>query len=145
MGNKKSEKEGQDIRWLQRLSNFKRAFLRLKEAGDRSDLSELEQEGLIQRFEYTYELAWKTLKDFLEYQGYTNIAGSRDTFSQAFQRGIIKDGDAWMEMIKSRQLTSHTYDEEEAEEIVQIIIESYIPMFQSLLKFLEEEKLKVSG
>jgi hypothetical protein len=85
-----------DIRWLQRFSNLKKAFLRLKEAVDTENLSELEREGLIQRFEYTYELAWKTLQDLLEAKGYLDIKGPTPVFQQAFQDGYITDGEAWM-------------------------------------------------
>ena len=133
----------QDIRWIQRFSNLKKAYKKLESAAEQESLSDLEQEGLIQRFEYTYELSWNTIKDFLEYQGHSGISGSRDAFRLAFERGLIKDGDGWMKMIGSRQKTSHMYDENEADEIAEIIVESYVPKFKELIKQLEEEEKKI--
>lgn len=90
-----------------------------------SGLSELEAQGLIQRFEFTHELAWNVCKDYFEYQGNTEITGSRDATREAFNKGLIADGEGWMEMIKSRNKTSHTYNEEIAEEIVKNIVKWY--------------------
>ena len=131
-----------DIRWLQRFSNLKKAYKNLQTAAEKASLSQLEQEGLIHRFEYTYELSWNTIKDLLEYQGFSGITGSRDAFRIAFERGLIKNGDLWMGMILSRQKTSHMYDEEEANEIAEIIIDTYIPKFKELIKQLEIETKK---
>jgi nucleotidyltransferase substrate binding protein (TIGR01987 family) len=130
-----------DIRWLQRFSNLKKAYSKLETAGLQAELTELEQEGLIQRFEYTYELAWNTLKDLLEYQGYSGLTGSRDAFRLAFERGLINDGKVWMQMIESRQKTSHLYNEKEADEIVAILVGTYIPKFKELIDRLNEEAL----
>ncbi|HEX8332233.1 MAG TPA: nucleotidyltransferase substrate binding protein [Segetibacter sp.] len=129
-----------DIRWQRRFNNFKKAFIQLREAVEIEHYSSLEKEGLIQRFEYTYELAWKTLKDFLEHKGNEGILGSRDAIKLAFQLGIIEDGEAWMRMIKSRTLTSHTYDEETANEIATAVKEDYFKLFDRLLIRLEEEQ-----
>ena len=131
-----------DIRWVQRFSNFKKAFVKLDSAAKKSSRSELEQEGLIQRFEYTYELAWSTLKDFFEYQGYTEISGSRDAFKLAIERGLIQDGKEWMKMIETRQRTSHTYNQETADDIAELIIDSYVSKFGDLIKVLESEVQK---
>ena len=131
-----------DIRWVQRFSNFKKAFVKLDSAAKKSSRSELEQEGLIQRFEYTYELAWSTLKDFFEYQGYTEISGSRDAFKLAIERGLIQDGKEWMKMIENRQRTSHTYNQETADDIAELIIDSYVSKFGDLIKVLESEVQK---
>ena len=127
--------EQYDIRWLQRFSNFRRALAQLRQAatimarkmnlGDEVD--DLLQEGLIQRFEYTHELAWKVMKDYLEYQGYTDIHGSRDAIRQALAVGIIDDG-RWMESIADRNLTSHLYDDTEATRIFEKIITLYLPL-----------------
>ena len=109
-----------DIRWQQRFHNFLKAFSLLEQAVmqcKKSGLSDLEEQGLIQRFEFTHELAWKVLKDYFEYQGNSDITGSRDATREAFNRGIIQDGEAWM--IKSRNKSSHTYNEDTAKEIVQ--------------------------
>ena len=124
-----------DIRWIQRLSNYRKALSRLSQAisiitGNKQgeDVDALLKEGLIQRFEYTHELAWKVMKDFAEYQGYTDIRGSRDAFRKAFEMGIISDK-RWMESIEDRNLTSHNYDNKTAEEIYKAIITVYYPLF----------------
>lgn len=95
-------------------------------------MSDLEEQGLIKAFEYTYELAWNTMKDFLTYKGVTDIYGSRDSIRQAFSSGLIHDGDMWMDMLQSRNKTSHTYNEETAEEIAQAIQKQYYPLFKKL-------------
>jgi nucleotidyltransferase substrate binding protein (TIGR01987 family) len=122
----------QDIRWRQRFQNFEKAFSLLEQAvnlsKDRS-LNELEEQGLIQRFEFTHELAWNVLKDYFEYQGNTDITGSRDATREAFNKGLIKDGEGWMEMIKSRNQSSHTYNQEVADEITEKIIQQYYALF----------------
>ena len=136
-----------DIRWLQRFSNFEKAFSQLTSAVDLAaerDLSDLEKQGLIQAFEYTHELAWNTLKDFLEYRGVQKMYGSRDASREAFNAGLIKDGEAWMEMIRSRNQTTHTYDEATVAQIVSSVIESYYVEFEALqatLTELKEEEL----
>jgi nucleotidyltransferase substrate binding protein (TIGR01987 family) len=134
-----------DIRWHQRLNNFNKAFSQLEKAVGLDEYSDLEREGLIQRFEYTYELAWNTIKDFLENQGYTDITGSKDAIRLAFKVGLIKEGDEWMKMVKSRALTSHTYDEETAEAIAEDIKEKYYHMFKALIKRFEEERSGKQG
>jgi nucleotidyltransferase substrate binding protein (TIGR01987 family) len=122
----------QDIRWVQRFSNFKKALRQLQKFIDKGELSDLEKQGLVKAFEYTYELAWNTLKDFLEYQGQTDIYGSRDTIRQAFKLDLIKDGKSWMDMLKSRNETSHTYNEETAEEICGAVQNIYYALFLQL-------------
>ncbi|NTW33651.1 MAG: nucleotidyltransferase [Bacteroidetes bacterium] len=129
-----------DIRWMQRFSNLKKAFKKLEEAVEEEDLSELEQEGLIQRFEYTYELAWKTLQDLLEEKGYNDIKGPTPVIQQCFQDGYIEDGEGWMKLKKSREKTSHTYDKITAEEIVTDIRELYYTLFKNLVDRLNEEE-----
>lgn len=128
------EKSNEDIRWQQRFANFKKALSQLRKFVDKGDLSELEEQGAIQAFEYTYELAWLVLKDFLEYQGNTDIYGSRDAIRLAFQSGLIEDGEAWMDAYVSRTKTSHTYNEETAREIVQNILNKYFSLFTALEK-----------
>jgi len=129
--------EKQNIRWVQRFSNYKKAFSQLKKFIDKGELNELEQQGLIQAFEYTYELAWNTIKDFYENQGEINIQGSRDAFRLAFNRGLIENGDIWLDMVKSRTKTSHTYNEETANEIANAITNSYFNLFLTLKDTLE--------
>ena len=124
-----------DIRWIQRLSNYRKALSQLQEAAQLSQiraLSKLEKQGLIQCFEYTHELAWKTLKDFLESQGPVDLFGSKDVIREAFKLGILTQGDVWMDMIKSRNQTSHIYDEKVVEEIASLILTNYFPEFQVL-------------
>ncbi len=134
-----------DIRWEQRFSNFNKALAKLKdgvknidpnfkiESLDQDDfeLSELEIEGVIQRFEYTHELAWNVMKDYINFLGVTSVAGSRDATREAFKIGIVEDGQGWMNMIKSRNQTSHTYDKETANKIFIAIVKDYYPLFNS--------------
>lgn len=126
-----------DIRWEQRFANYRKALTRLQKFIDKGELSELEEQGLIKAFEYTYELAWNTIKDFLEYKGQTDIYGSRDTIRKAFELGLIDDGESWMDMLKSRNKTSHTYNEETAKEICQSVVEVYYSLFKQLKTKLE--------
>ena len=121
-----------DIRWEQRFQNFEKAMAKLLEGVNKNPLliSDLEKEGVIQRFEFTHELAWNVMKDFFEYQGATNINGSRDATREAFKIGLIADGETWMDMIKSRNKTSHTYDEETANEIYNKIVTEYYPVLE---------------
>ena len=124
-----------DIRWRQRSSNYRRALARLVEAVELSGqrpLSDLERQGLIQAFEFTHELSWKTLKDFLASRGIEELYGSRDTTREAFAQGLITDGEAWMEMIRHRNLSTHTYDEATVQEIVTAVVSRYIVAFQEL-------------
>ena len=128
--------EQQNIRCLQRFSNFKNALTKLRQAveiiAEKPDLGEnfdeLIEEGLIQRFEYTHELAWKVMKDYAEYQGYTDIRGSRDAIRKALEINIIDDG-RWMETIKDRNLSSHDYDSGTAARIFENIVKIYFPLF----------------
>lgn len=123
-----------DIRWIQRFNNFCKALAQLGKFIAQDDLNELEKQGLIQCFEYTYELAWNTLKDFYESQAVTDIQGSKDTIRLAFKRGLVENGEVWMNMIKSRTLTSHTYNEDLADEIVSAILNNYYQEFVKLQK-----------
>jgi nucleotidyltransferase substrate binding protein (TIGR01987 family) len=126
----------EDIRWKQRFSNFNKAYEDLNaEVALRASrpLSRLEEKGLIQSFEYTHELAWNVLKDYLaDVAGTTGLMGSKDTTREAFKRGLIEDGEAWMDMIKSRNLTSHVYDQETAKAIANDISQRYHAQFAGL-------------
>jgi nucleotidyltransferase substrate binding protein (TIGR01987 family) len=121
-----------DIRWIQRLNNYSKALGQLTKFIEKGELNELEKQGLIQAFECTFELAWNTIKDFFEAQGETGILGSRDAFRLAFSRGLIEDGATWMNMITSRTLTSHTYNEETAEKIATSVQKMYFVEFVKL-------------
>jgi nucleotidyltransferase substrate binding protein (TIGR01987 family) len=138
----------QDIRWHQRFSNYNRALDKLAEVVSKIDadnddedifelLSDLEKEGLIQRFEYTHELAWNVMKDYAEYQGNTSIGGSRDATREAFSIGLIQNGEVWMDMIKSRNLTTHTYNEDTANGIFLKIIKDYFVNFEAFRSKME--------
>ena len=133
-----------DIRWIQRYANFHKACTRLLDVteADRflDDLSELEIEGLVQRFEYTFELAWKVLQDLLIFKGYEFMLGPNGTMKMAFEDGLIADHDGWRKMAKSRNTLSHVYDEEEVLPIVRLIYSNYAP----LLKQLDESLAKLS-
>jgi nucleotidyltransferase substrate binding protein (TIGR01987 family) len=127
-----NDKNSKDIRWIQRLDNFHSAFSQLLSAVELSKtraLSDLEKQGTIQAFEFTHELAWNVLKDYFEYQGNSSITGSRDATREAFQKGLLSDGEVWMEMIKSRNQTSHTYNKTVADEIVTKILNEYSNAF----------------
>ncbi|RJX27393.1 MAG: nucleotidyltransferase [Desulfurivibrio sp.] len=123
-----------DIRWEQRFANFRKALSKLRKFVDKGDLSELEQQGLIKAFEYTFELAWNSLKDFLEYRGQSEIFGARDAIRKAFALGLVEDGEGWMDMLKNRRLTSHTYNEEVAEAICRAVLLKYFLLFLALEK-----------
>ncbi|NVO12335.1 MAG: nucleotidyltransferase substrate binding protein [Bacteroidales bacterium] len=131
--------ENKDIRWQQRFSNFNKAFKQLHRFVMHQELNEMESQGLIKAFDYTYELGWKTLQDLLKEKGYINIIGPKPVIEQSYQNGYIKDGKGWMRMHKSRNLTSHTYDEETAAEIVGSIRNEYFILLQHLQIRLEEE------
>jgi nucleotidyltransferase substrate binding protein (TIGR01987 family) len=123
----------EDIRWKQRFENFVRALQTLTEAVQLTQvraLSNLEEQGMIQGFEFTHELAWNVLKDYLEEKGISGIIGSKDATRLAFKNGLIEDGEAWMDMIKARNLSSHTYNQETAEEIVGKVLERFYPAFE---------------
>lgn len=130
--------KSKDIRWVQRFSNYQKALKQLSRFIDKGDLNELEVQGLIQSFEYTHELAWNTLKDFLESRGNENIYGSKDTTRKAFQLNLIDNGEIWMDMIQSRNETSHTYNEEVSKKISSSIINRYHPQFVGLERKLKE-------
>ena len=135
-----------DIRWQQCYSNYKKALHQLSEAVALSvsrELSDLEKQGMIQAFEYTHELAWTTLKDFLEFKGQKDIYGSKDASRKAFQLGIVEDGEGWMDMIQSRNKTSHTYNRETADEIVAAVTTSYYKLFINLKEKLDGQLLDV--
>jgi len=130
-----------DTRWKQRLENFERAFLLLKEAFEKnpSEMSDLEKEGTVQRFEYSFELAWKTLKDYLVYSGVTfDQITPRSVIKQAFAAKIIKDGQTWMDMLEQRNLMSHTYDSKTFEAVFSNISQDYIVALEQVFKWLKE-------
>jgi nucleotidyltransferase substrate binding protein (TIGR01987 family) len=131
-------KRRDDIRWKQRLENLQSAFVQLKNAVELSEkrpLSDLEQQGLIQAFEFNHELAWNVMKDYFKDQGGSElITGSKDATREAFKQGLVEDGESWMEMIISRNQASHTYNKEVADEIVKKIKSTYFKAFTDFIK-----------
>ena len=124
-----------DVRWQQRFANYKKALAQLRNAVELSKqraLSQLEKQGVIQAFEFTHELAWNVLKDYLQDHGNQAIKGSKDAIREAFKVELIADGEQWMAMIQSRNVSSHAYDEQTAEQLVTVIIKDYFPLFESL-------------
>ena len=122
----------EDIRWKQRFKNFKKALTTMKNAVELAasrELSALEKQGVIQGFEFTFELAWNVMKDYLEEYGINGIIGSKDSVRQAFAKGLIPDGQIWMDIIKDRNIASHIYDEETANELVFSILNTYYNEF----------------
>jgi len=147
----------EDIRWELQFSNFNKAlsklegsvtyikqyFLEKKEKSVSKHLGNivyaLIKDGIIHRFEYTHELAWNVMKEYAFFQGNSTIGGSRDATREAFKLQIIDYADIWMEMIQSRNRTSHTYDENTANEIFIKIINDYCPLFVNFRKVMEEK------
>ena len=126
-----------DIRWKQRFNNYIKAFQTLVAAVELArtrELSELEQQGLIQSFEFTHELAWNVLKDYLEEKGITGLIGSKDATRTAFKDGLIEQGEDWMKMIEDRNRTSDTYDPHVAQAVVENILERFYPAFEKMAK-----------
>jgi nucleotidyltransferase substrate binding protein (TIGR01987 family) len=139
----------EDIRWIQRFNNYRNALARLGEAvalAEERDLSDLEQQGLIQGFEFTFDLAWKTLQDYLRHHKRPNDNGGPNVIiEQALADGIIKGDEVWKAMKKSRDLTSHSYDGETADDIAENILDTYHGLFIQLetrlrLEQINEEK-----
>ena len=132
-----------EIRWIQRFNQYQKALSQLREAVDRArerPLTELERQGLIQAFECTHELAWRVMKDFLESRGVGSLYGSRDTTREAFRAELIAEGEVWMRMIDSRNLSSHTYNEAVAEQIAGEVLSAYIVQFEALREKMEQLK-----
>ncbi len=135
----------EDIRWHQRFSNYKKAVEKLRSAVEESEdgkLTDLEKEGLVQRFEYTFELAWKTLQDLLESKGYNEIKGPNPVLRQAILDGYIQHEKAWRSMKSARDLTSHTYEEKTANDIVEKVKSDYYKLLLELKIRLDQELLK---
>jgi len=135
----------EDIRWQQRLENYHRALNQLNKAAKLSEersLTELEEQGLIQSFEFTHELAWNVMKDYFTYQGNPEIMGSRDATREAFKVGLISNGEVWMDMIISRNKTTHTYDEKTAREISNNILKQYVELFNDFKQKMDNLRSK---
>lgn len=136
----------QDIRWKQRFQNFDRAFLLLRSAFDDRDIedfSDLEQEGIIQRFEFTFELAWKTIKDYLQDNGVIlPQLTPRSVIKEAFNAGILPDGQLWIDMMLHRNILSHNYDFSKFQTVLEAIIAKYLAAFESLHAWFIERQIE---
>ena len=124
-----TDSANQDIRWKQRFVHFQKAFDLLTDTLMITEPSEAERAGLIQFFEISFELAWKVLKDYLEDEGFT-VVSPRDAIKQAFQAGLLDDGHVWIDALKDRNLTVHTYEEKIALAVEQKIRSVYFPALQ---------------
>ena len=134
-----------DIRWKQRFQNFDRAFVLLRDALENGPetLNQLEKEGVIQRFEFSFELAWKTLKDFMEQDGFVFATITpRQVLKDAFVAKILSDGQVWIDMLDHRNLLSHTYDLAKSAEAIIAVHERYLDAFDQLHEFLQAEAMK---
>jgi nucleotidyltransferase substrate binding protein (TIGR01987 family) len=126
-----------DVRWKQRFTNYQKALSQLQKFLVPKKLNELEEQGLIKAFEYTYELAWNVMRDYLRENGFDMLIGSRDAIMCAFREKIIDDGEEWMNMFRHRNLTVHAYNEDAVKSIATAILDTYIPLFNEL-----EQKMK---
>lgn len=122
----------QDMRWQQRLHNFTKAMKLLEMALAIEQPDMVQKAGIIQLFEMSFELAWKLLKDFLEDQGFQEVSSPRAALKKAFEVGLIQNGHHWMQLLEDRNLTSHTYDEDKATEMEQLINDKYYPILREL-------------
>lgn len=130
----------ENIRWKQRFSSFERAytnFMEIREV-DLNTLSILEKEGFVQRFEYTFELAWKTLKDYLAENG-QEINSPKAVLRQAFQNELITEGEVWMEALKRRNITTHTYNQEVLDETLDFLVNAFVAPLEQMYNYLKED------
>lgn len=126
--------ERQDIRWKQRFSNFEKALQHLENALQIKNPDMVQKAGIIQFFEMSYELAWNTIKDYMEAQGFTEVNSPRTAIKKAFETGLIVNGHSWMDLLIDRNLTAHTYSEEKAAEVEQLIHQKYFPLLKELFE-----------
>ena len=127
----------QDVRWKQRFSNFEKSLRYLEHTIQIPNPDFTQKAGLIQFFEISFELSWNLLNDYLNEQGFSDLRFPRDTIKKAFEMETIIDGHTWLEALSNRNLTSHTYDEEMADNVVDLIKNTYYPLLKQL-----HEKLK---
>lgn len=121
-----------DIRWKQRLSNFEKSLNLLEQALKNEEPDIFHRAAIIQFFEMSIELAWKTLKDYLEDQGFSDVSTPRNAIKKSFETGIINHGHRWMNALEDRNQTVHAYDEEKAMEVESLIRNNYFPPFKRI-------------
>jgi len=129
----------EDIRWKQRFQNYEKAMCNLEDALQREELSRLEKAGVIKIYEFTFELGWKTLKDYLEEHD-VDVKYPRETIKEAFRYEMIEDGETWLDMLLKRNLMAHTYDESAAEQAYQLIVAKYYQALKQVYDKLREER-----
>lgn len=128
-----------EARWRERFRDYKKAMNRMQEALKKENFSELEKDGVVQRFEFTFELAWKTLKDYLEDQGFADISSPKKAIQKSFESGLIADGNVWIEMQEDRNKMSHMYSQSDSEKIFENIKDKYAKALNDLIIALEKE------
>lgn len=136
----------EDIRWVQRFDHFKKAYAQLQDAlalMETRPLSNIEKQGAIQAFEFTYELAWNVLRDYLVWQGTETLSGSRDAIREGFKRELISDGHAWLAMLQDRNRTVHTYNEETANQILEQLRSRYSGLFAEFMAVFQNKSAKL--
>lgn len=137
----------EDIRWIQRFENFKKAYITLNKITKSTicidDLSDLEIDGVIQRFEFTFELSWKTLQDYLLFLGFEFQTGPNTTLKLSAENSLISDLEVWRKMAKARNLTTHIYDEQVSRKIAHEIFDIYVDKLNELILFLDSKKQNI--
>lgn len=129
----------QDVRWKQRFRNFQKSLLYLQEALEIENPDVIQRAGMIQFFEMTFELAWNTLKDYLQAQGFNEIKSPRSAIKKGFEIDLITDGEGWLKLLEDRNLTAHAYDEVMAKEIEKLIRKKYFPLIKELFDILHQK------
>ncbi len=131
--------ENKDIRWEQRFQNFTKAMTYLEVALQIPNPDIVQKAGIIQFFEMSFELAWNLVKDYLEEQGFVDVKSPRGAIKKAFEMGILENGHDWMDLLQDRNLTAHTYDEQKATEMEQLIENKYFPLLKALHKSFKQK------
>ena len=124
--------ERKDIRWKQRFQNFEKSLHYLETAMAIKDPDIIQKAGMIQFFEMSFELAWNTVKDYLEEQGFTEVRSPRSALKKGFETGLLKDGHSWMQLVDDRNITAHAYDEKTVAKVEALIHEKYYPLLKDL-------------
>jgi nucleotidyltransferase substrate binding protein (TIGR01987 family) len=124
--------KNEDIRWKQRFANLSKAMGHLERALEIPEPDMVQKAGIIQFFEMSFELAWNMVKDYLEDQGFVDIKSPRGALKKAFEVNILEKGHEWMELLQDRNLTAHTYDEQKATDMEQLIQNKYFPILKEL-------------